>query len=287
MDDGQQIQKKKNLFNFLWNWFRYRPRNREQLLDVLRDATAHNVLTVDMLAMVERVLQVTELKVSDVMVPASQMIVVDRDAGLNTILPLVVESAHSRFPVMDGQAVAGMLLAKDLLPYMLPTQPRHFLITDILRPAIFVPQSKRLDVLLREFRLNHNHLAMVIDEYGHIAGLITIEDVLEEIVGEIEDEYDTEEEDDIRPRGKGAFSVKASTLLEDFNHYFGTTFQDDEFDTVGGLVLKKFGRLPKRGESIELNKCWFRVLAVDSRRIDLLELRLGKQKLLKNNEETK
>ncbi len=248
------------------------PKNREQLLTVLRDAAERDILSKDVLGMIERVLQVSDHQVRDVMVPRAQMIGIDKSATLATILPTVIESGHSRFPIMQEQTVIGILLAKDLLAYSVADAP-PFRMEDVLRATVFVPQSKRLDILLREFRVNRNHLAVVIDEYGQVAGLVTIEDVLEEIVGEIADEYDIAEEDAIREREKNVYIVKAKTPIVDFNARFNTNFSDTEFDTMGGLVLQALGHLPHRGESVQINDYQFKVSQSDSRRVHLLEVR--------------
>ena len=250
------------------------PKDREQLMAVLRDAEERDILSAEMLRMIESVLQVSEMQVRDVMIPKSQMVMIEHDISLETILPLVIESGHSRFPVVNTHHddVIGILLAKDLLKYCFQKETKHFNIQDSLRPAVFVPQSKRLDILLREFRANRNHMAIVIDEYGHVAGLVTIEDVLEQIVGEIEDEYDIDEDDEIKKHADGYYIVKATTTIDDFNEYFNTEFSDEEFDTIGGLVLKGFGHLPKRGEVLKFENYRFKVLHSDNRRIHLLEV---------------
>ncbi|MBV8801437.1 MAG: CBS domain-containing protein, partial [Gammaproteobacteria bacterium] len=191
---------------------------------------------------------------------------------LDELLPLVVESGHSRFPIIESDDIVGILLAKDLLKYSIEHKKSAFSIDDILRPAMFVPQSKRLDILLREFRVSRNHMAIVIDEYGHVSGLVTIEDVLEQIVGDIEDEYDIDEDDEIKKHADGFYIVKATTSIDDFNEYFDTSFSDEEFDTISGLVLQKFGHLPKRGEVIQIENYRFKVLHSDNRRIYLLEV---------------
>lgn len=266
-----------SLFRRLSGWLRKCPKNREELIYLLQAATRSDILSPEMLGMIESVMRVSLMQVRDVMVPASTMVVVDCQNTLDMVLSVVVESGHSRFPVRDGQEVKGILLAKDLLEYTESAKKASFRVQDVLRPAFFVPQSKRLDVLLRDFRARRNHLAMVVDEYGQVAGLITIEDVLEQIVGEIEDEYDTDSEDNIRKRGDHHFLVRAVTPINDFNRFFGTDFPDAEFDTVGGLVLKALGHFPKRGESVTIDSHDFRVLHADSRRIRLLEVKKHKQ----------
>jgi len=239
---------------------------------VLHRARDANILSPEMLVMTESVMRVSGMQVRDVMVPATLMIGVDEASSADAIYTVVVESGHSRFPVMSGQEVKGILLAKDLLLYA-DQKKASFRMADILRPAFFVPQSKRLDILLRDFRVKRNHLAIVLDEYSHVAGLVTIEDVLEEIVGEIEDEYDTDSADDIRKRGENIFLVRGRTPIADFNEFFASGFAEDEFDTIGGLVLKSFGHFPKRGESTKMGDWRFRVLHCDSRRIHLLEVK--------------
>lgn len=250
------------------------PQDREDLIEVLREAKNRQLIDSEALAMIEGVLQVSEMRVRDIMVPRVQMVVVPRDAELETILPLVTESAHSRFPVIgdDKSEVVGVLMAKDLLARIC-TKP-NLLVQDVLRPARFVPESKRLNVLLREFRENRSHMAIVVDEYGNAAGLVTIEDVLEQIVGEIEDEHDFDEEKYIFQRAENDFRLKALMPIDDFNEYFGTDFQADEFDTVGGLVLHLTGHVPARGEKIVVGRFTFTVLRADTRRVHLLGLQV-------------
>jgi len=271
--DKDEQNKKPSWFERLSTLLIREPKNREQLMAVLRDAEERNLLSSEMLGMIESILQVSEMQVREIMVPKGQMVVVESDSKLEDIFPILIESKHSRFPVMDqsGQDVIGILLAKDLLKYRDNSLP--FLITTIMRPAVFVPQSKRLDILLREFRVNHNHMAIVIDEYGHVCGLVTIEDVLEQIVGDIEDEYDIDTHDYIKKHDDGTYSVKASTPIEEFNKYFHKNISDEDFDTIGGVVLKNFGHLPKRGETLKIGRLQFKVLHSDSRRIHLLEVR--------------
>ncbi|SRR5579883_490762 len=262
------------------------PQDRDQLMEILRNAEERDVLSADILGMIERILHVSEMQVREIMVPKAQMVAIHKNSKLADILPIVIESGHSRFPVLDPakKDVIGMLLAKDLLKYF-HKDPEQFNINDILRPAIFTPQSKRLDILLREFRVTRNHIAIVLDEYGHVEGLVTIEDVLEQIVGEIEDEYDIEEGDtQIKKLDDDTFIVKAATLIEEFNTYFHSSFSDEEFDTIGGIVLQGFGHLPKRGESIKIQQFRFKVLHSDSRRIYLLEVKIVRGR--KKNEQS-
>lgn len=250
------------------------PQDKEQLVELLKDARQRELLDTDALSMIEGVLQVSDLRVRDIMIPRAEMVYLRRDDPLEKILQVAVKSAHSRFPVIgdDKGEVVGILLAKDLLSFCVDSARRAFNIRDLLRSAVFVPESKRLNVLLKEFRASRNHMAIVVDEYGAAAGLVTIEDVLEQIVGEIDDEHDYDEGSGIFRRGHNEFSVKARTLIEDFNEYFGSDFSDDEFDTIGGLVVNAFGRLPQRGETVELGRFRFSVMRADSRRVHLLSV---------------
>ena len=249
------------------------PQDREHLKEVLRDAEHRNLLDADALAMIEGVLQVSELRVRDIMIPRAQMVCVERDAPLEDSLKRIIESGHSRFPVVgeSRDEVVGILLAKDLLVYTAGME-KDFHIRDILRPAVFIPESKRLNILLKEFRANRNHMAIVVDEYGGVAGLITIEDVLEQIVGEIADEHDVDEGTYIKDHGGNHYTLKALTPIEEFNEYFGTEFSDSEFDTIGGLVMSEMGHLPQPGEMVEIGPFIFKVLHADSRRLHLLEM---------------
>ena len=247
------------------------PEDRDQLIRLLHSAYERNLLDADALSWIEGAMQVSDMKVRDVMVPRAQMDVIDINETPDRFIPQVIATAHSRFPVIDRDRdhVIGILLAKDLLRYYAGEE--EFNVREMLRPAVFVPESKRLNVLLREFRKIRNHMAIVVDEYGGVAGLVTIEDVLEQIVGDIEDEYDFDELEDnvLRERG-GRWRVKAQTEIGDFNDTFGTQFSDEEFDTIGGLVLSKFGRLPKRGEETVIDGLRLRVLRADSRRLHTL-----------------
>jgi magnesium and cobalt transporter len=246
------------------------PEDRDQLVELLHSAFERQILDADALSMIEGVLQVSEMQVRDVMIPRSQMDMIDVAESPEAFIPFVIETAHSRFPVFEENKdnVIGVLLAKDLLRFY---AGENFNVREMLRPAVFIPESKRLNVLLKEFRANRNHIAIVVDEYGGVSGLVTIEDVLEQIVGEIEDEFDFDEtEDNILLDKTGRYRVKAVTEITDFNEYFGTDFSDEEFDTVGGLVIKRFGRVPKRGESVVLDGYSFQVLRADSRKIHSL-----------------
>lgn len=248
------------------------PEDREDLLELLKTAHKRKLIEQDALSMIEGVLQVSELRVRDITTPRSQMVVVPRDAEIETVFPLVAESAHSRYPVIgeDRTEVIGILLVKDLLLHGL--RDRTQLVRDIMRPALYVPESKRLNVLLREFRATRSHMAIVVDEYGAAAGLVTIEDVLEQIVGDIEDEHDFGDEEYIFRKNDREFTLKALTPIEDFNEYFAADFEDDEFDTIGGLIVHHLGHVPKRGEKAELGRFRFIVLRTDGRRVELLKL---------------
>jgi magnesium and cobalt transporter len=244
-----------------------KPEDREQLLEILRTCYERNLMDADALTIIEGALAVSDTRVTDVMITRAQMDVIDVDDPMNEIIPVVIEAAHSRFPVVDGDRdkVLGILLAKDLL--RIHTEA-NFDLRDWLRPAVFIPESKRLNVLLREFRVSRNHMAIVVNEYGGVAGLVTIEDVLEQIVGDIEDEYDFDEaHDNIRLDSTGRYRVKARTEIDDFNAAFSTKFSDDDFDTVGGLILRHLGRVPKRNEIIDIDGTRFQVLRADSRRL--------------------
>lgn len=280
-DNNKNQKKRRSWLERLIYLLRKEPQNREQLTELLSRAAKRDVLSTEMLGMIQRILHVSEMHVREVMIPKGNMVVIQKNATLTEILPILIESAHSRFPVVDptGKDVVGILLAKDLLQFYFDGKAAQFNMKDIVRPAVFTPQSKRLDVLLREFRSKRNHIAIVLDEYGHVEGLVTIEDVLEQIVGEIEDEYDIDEEgSNIKKLDEETYIVKAATMIEEFNDYFNTDLSDTEFDTIGGLVLQKFGYLPHRGETIKLDKFRFKVLHSDNRRIYLLEIKLQKTK---------
>jgi magnesium and cobalt transporter len=252
------------------------PQDRDQLIGLLRSTCERGLLDPETLSMIEGALVVGEMQVRDIIVPRSQMVVVERDAPIEATLQVITRSAHSRFPVIGESRddIIGILLAKDMLLYCRQQEGSFFNIRDILRPAVFIPESKRLNVLLREFRANRNHMAIVVDEYGGTAGLVTIEDVLEQIVGDIEDEHDISGDACIFRRSEGNYTVKALTPIEDFNEYFNAELSDEEFDTIGGLVLNRFGHVPERGESIAMDCFEFKVLRADSRRIHLLELHI-------------
>jgi magnesium and cobalt transporter len=251
------------------------PQDLEDLLEILREARSNRLLDTDALSMIEGVLQVSQMRVRDIMIPRVQMVVIPRDAELETILPLAVEFGHSRFPVIeeDRAKVVGILMAKDLLAHALVN--KNLKVEEIMRPANIVPESKRLNVLLKEFRTNRNHMAIVVDEYGQAAGLVTIEDVLEQIVGEIEDEYDDEDDEEyISQRNDNEYMIKALTPIEDFDEYFSTQLATDEYDTVGGFIVNQLEHMPKKGESLVVDKLRFEVIRADNRRLHLIKLKI-------------
>jgi hemolysin (HlyC) family protein len=250
------------------------PQDRSDLVSILRAAGERGVIDDDALTMLEGVLEVADLQVRDIMVPRGQMISVRRDDPPARILPAVVESGHSRFPVMDDDRddIIGILLAKDLLRMYATGSKDRFDIREYMRPAVFVPESKRLNVLLKEFRRNRNHMAIVVDEYGGVAGLVTIEDVIEQIVGEIDDEFDVEDDQNIRREAERQFTVRGVTRIEEFNEYFSARLPEEDFDTIAGLVMQQLGRLPRRGETVTIDGFEFRVTRADRRRIDTLRV---------------
>ncbi len=255
--------------------FTSEPRTRKDLEQILAMAEDNEIIDRDARSIIEGAMQVSDMQVRDIMIPRTQMVVIRADASLEEMLPLIVTSAHSRYPVVGESLddVLGVLLAKDLLPQILCREESPFSIRELLRPTVVVPESKRLNVLLREFRQNRNHMAIVIDEYGGVAGLVTIEDVLEEIVGDIEDETDEEEDSYIRKITEDDFFVKALTPIEDFNEYFGSSLPDDDFDTIGGLVIHALGHMPSRNETATIDRFEFQVINADQRKIHSLRLR--------------
>jgi magnesium and cobalt transporter len=259
--------KKSKLIERLSHFLLRGPEDREQLFELLKSSYEKNLMDADSLSMIEGVLQVSEMQVRDIMIPRSQMDVIDISHPPEKFIPFVIEKAHSRFPVIedDNNDVIGILLAKDLLKYYAGDD---FEIRDMLRPTVFIPESKRLNVLLKEFRGSRNHIAIVVDEYGGVSGMVTIEDVLEQIVGEIEDEFDFDEtEDNIIQDKNGHYRVKASTEIEDFNEYFNVSFSNEEFSTIGGLIIHAFGHLPKRDEKITFEGFKITILRADSRKL--------------------
>jgi len=273
---SKKIQLIKKIRKFLLN-----PGDKGQLADILKSAFDKNILDADSLMMLEGVLNVSEMQVRDIMIPRSQMDVIDIQKPSGKFIPFVIETAHSRFPVIEDSInnVIGILLAKDLLKF---NTDKEFEIRDMLRPPNFVPESKRLNVLLKDFRTNRNHIAIVVDEYGGVSGMVTIEDVLEQIVGDIEDEYDYDEtEDNIIESQERKFRVKASTDITDFNGFFSTQYSDQEFTTIGGLVIHKFGYLPEKDDKISFDGFDITILRADSRKVYtiLIDINLPETKL--------
>lgn len=273
-EEQQQENTPRSLMDRIAQAFGGEPRDEAGLLEILRSATERKIVDTDAMAMIEGVFEVAGMQVRDIVIPRAQMVVVERDAPLEEILPVIIESGHSRFPVIDEDRddIVGVLLAKDLLRFTASGEEAKFNIEDVMRPPVFAPESKRLNVLLKEFRINRNHMAIVIDEYGGVAGLVTIEDVLEQIVGEIDDEHDSEEDLNIRSHGDGRYSVRALTEIDEFNEELEADLSDEEYDTIGGLVMHEVGHMPKTGEIVEFDRFRFKVLAADSRRIHLLQV---------------
>lgn len=250
------------------------PQDRNELIDLLQTSQKRNLMDMDALTMIEGVFQVSEIQSRDIMIPRSHMVCLQADNSYEEMLPVVIESGHSRFPVIGDSRdqIVGILLAKDLLRYSDPEAREDFDIKDVLRSPVFVPESKRLNVLLKEFRSSRNHMAMVVDEYGGIAGLVTIEDVLEQIVGDIDDEHDIEDIGNIRRLGVNRYSLKALTPIEELNGFFNSGFSDDDYDTLAGMLMKEFGHLPKRGESVMIDRFLFKIMSADSRRIKQVQV---------------
>lgn len=273
MADADNGGSTKGWLDRIFNIFTGKPQNQKQLLDLLKNLQSHQLFGADELTMIEGVLQVADMQVRDIMIPRGQMVVLDHEDNFPEILEKITECGHSRLPVIDDDKddVVGILLAKDLLSLPLD-QSQDFEINEYIRPASFIPESKRLNVLLKEFRLNRSHMAMIVDEYGRVSGLITIEDVLEQIVGKIDDEHDEDEEVDIQPHGSNRYSVRALTPLPEFNEYFDTEFESEEVETIGGYLLGQIGHLPERGESIALESLTFKVLNADSRQVHLYQV---------------
>ena len=253
--------------------FNSKPKNLKQLVDLLKNLQSSQLIGAEELFMIEGVLQVSDMQVRDIMIPRGQMTVLEHSSSFAEIIKIITESGHSRFPVIDDDKddIVGILLAKDLLQIPVGNS-EHFEFNDYIRPASFVPESKRLNVLLKEFRQNRSHLAMIVDEYGGVSGLVTIEDVLEQIVGKIDDEHDEADEVDIQLHGVNHYSVRALTPLQDFNDYFRTEFNSDDVETIGGFLLGHIGHLPDRGESITLQNITFKVLSADSRQVHLYQV---------------
>ncbi|MGX9461844.1 CNNM family magnesium/cobalt transport protein CorC [Shewanella sp. A14] len=269
---------KKSWFDKINQLFQGEPQNREDLVDVIAGAEMRDLITEDTREMIKGVLEVSDLRVRDIMIPRSQIVTIQIDSSVDELLEIVMDSGHSRFPVVneDKDHIEGILLAKDLIKYGFKQSDEPFTLAQVIRPAVVVPESKRVDVLLKEFRSQRYHMAIVVDEYGGVSGLVTIEDILEEIVGEIEDEFDHNSVGDteIKKISSTVFMVKALTEIEDFNEACGTHFSDEEFDTVGGMVSHAFGHLPERNESIVINNIEFKVINADNRRLVQLRVKL-------------
>ncbi|USD64653.1 CNNM family magnesium/cobalt transport protein CorC [Vibrio sp. SCSIO 43136] len=264
---------RKSFFERLGQLFQGEPKDRQELVDVIRDSEENDLIDHDTRDMLEGVMEIAEQRVRDIMIPRSQMVTAESSHDLDELVALITDAQHSRYPVIseDKDHVEGILLAKDLLKY-LGSNSEPFQIEQVIRPAVVVPESKRVDRLLKEFREERYHMAIVVDEFGGVSGLVTIEDILEEIVGEIEDEFDDEEEVDIRKLSKHTYSVKALATIEEFNETFGSSFSDEEVDTVGGLVMTQFGHLPARGEIVEVDGYSFKVTSADNRRVIALQV---------------
>ena len=262
----------------LTQMFQGEPQNRKELVEVILDAGDRELIDTYTKDMIQGVLDVSDKRVRDIMIPRSQMVVVEKDQTIEQALPVIIDSAHSRFPVIneDKDNVEGMLLAKDLIKYGFADKDLQTPLSKLIRPCVIVPESKQVDILLREFRSERYHMAVVVDEYGGVSGLVTIEDILEQIVGEIEDEYDSEEQnqEDIRRINKNVYSIQALTTIEEFNKHFQTQFSDAEVDTVGGLVTQAFGHLPSRGETVDIDGFRFKIISADSRRLLQLQVKL-------------
>lgn len=275
-EERRPESQRRGVYDWFVSLFSDEPETRAELLEMLRDAAERQLVDAGALNIIYGAIGVSEMQARDIMVPRSQLAFVRENDSLDDIIKVIVSTQHSRFPVVGSALddVKGILHAKDLIRLLLDGGREQFDIKDHMRQATAIPESKRLNVLLEEFRANRNHMAVVVDEYGQVAGVVTIEDVLEQIVGEIEDEHDVDDAGGIKPMTDGWYVVKAETTIEDFNEHFKTRFEDDEFDTIGGIVLQAFGHLPKRGERTVLGEYEFRVLNSDSRRLRLLRVRV-------------
>ncbi|VAW65407.1 Magnesium and cobalt efflux protein CorC [hydrothermal vent metagenome] len=274
MNDTSPKDLKLSLIEKLSRIFLELPQTRQELTEVLQASEKRGLLDIDALNMIEGVLQVSEIQVRDIMIPRSHMVVLEEGTVYEDMLPVVNNSGHSRFPVIgeNRDEIVGVLLAKDLLHYVDEESRKEFDIKDVLRKVVFVPESKRLNVLLKEFRASRNHMAIVVDEYSGVAGLVTIEDVLEQIVGEIDDEHDIEDVGNIRRMGVSRYSIKALIPIEEFNEFFDTQFSEEESDTLAGMLMKRLGHMPKRGEAITIDRYIFKIMSADSRRIKHVQL---------------
>lgn len=280
---------KKSFFQSLFGrFFQGELKNREELVEVIRDSEQNELIDQDTREMIEGVMEIAELRVRDIMIPRSQIIFLQTDQNLDSCLETIISSAHSRFPVVNDERdnILGILHAKDLLKFLHSNAEESFNLTDLLRTAVIVPESKRVDRMLKEFRSERFHMAIVVDEFGAISGLITIEDILEQIVGDIEDEFDEEDIADIRQLSRHTYAVRALTDIDDFNQYFNTDFADEEVDTIGGVVMQAFGYLPNRGEEIKLQDIHFKVTSADSRRIIQVRVTVNDERLSAMEEAT-
>ncbi len=275
MTHGTGIAAKRTLLEWIGDLFSDEPTDRSELMDVLRDAADRQIMDAEALNIIFGALQVSDMQARDIMIPRSQLVYLKSGDALDVLLPTIIQTQHSRFPVIgdDLDDIKGILHAKDLLPLVLVQDLQGFDIKDHIRQASVIPESKRLNVLLEDFRQTRNHMAVVVDEYGHVSGVVTIEDVLEQIVGEIEDEHDIDDESFIKQLDDHTFHVKAAAEVEDFNQFFDMALDEEEFDTIGGVVLKAFGHLPARGESVDIDGLRFKVLNADSRRVRLLQVK--------------
>lgn len=271
--------KQKSLIKKIIQWFSPEQKNKDELVDILADAQNRELINPETKLMIDGVLEVSEMKVRDIMIPRSQMVTLDRNQNLDEFLPIILESGHSRFPVVneDIDHVDGILLAKDLLSFGFNSDVGEFSLKEIIRPAIIVPESKKVEPLLKEFRSNRYHMALVADEYGGISGVITIEDILEQIVGEIEDETDDEIEEDIKLLAGNVYNVSALTGLEDFNEYFNSQFDEKSADTIAGIVIRQLNHMPQKGERLIVGLFEFKVLAADNRRLQMLQVTVDKK----------
>ncbi len=275
MDESKTSSSQKTWLERISQAFSGEPQDQAELVDILRDAQQRNLFDDYALQMIEGVFHVAEQQVRDIMVPRSQMIVVDHEASLKEMIAVIAPSGHSRFPVVgdNRDEIIGIILAKDILTYVLEDHDK-FDLRDILRPPVFVPESKRLNVLLKEFRLSRNHMAIIADEYGGIAGLVTIEDVIEQIIGDIDDEHDDDDDQLIKSHGYDQYTVDAITEIEDFNEFFKSDIKGEDIDTVGGFVIRELGQMPKRGDTVETKNLILKVIGADSRRVHRLQVSL-------------
>ncbi|AWP54163.1 CNNM family magnesium/cobalt transport protein CorC [Haemophilus influenzae] len=286
-NSNQSENTKKPFFQSLFGrFFQGELKNREELVEVIRDSEQNDLIDQNTREMIEGVMEIAELRVRDIMIPRSQIIFIEDQQDLNTCLNTIIESAHSRFPVIadadDRDNIVGILHAKDLLKF-LREDAEIFDLSSLLRPVVIVPESKRVDRMLKDFRSERFHMAIVVDEFGAVSGLVTIEDILEQIVGDIEDEFDEEEVADIRQLSRHTYAVRALTDIDDFNAQFNTDFDDEEVDTIGGLIMQTFGYLPKRGEEIILKNLQFKVTSADSRRLIQLRVTVPDEHLAEMN----